>query len=1696
MPEDRAALERLCRRFGIATDYADIWGVRHAAPAENLVSLLAAFDVDGSTDASVAAAGRAADAAWWNEAMPPVAAIAVADRAASIPLRLASGTARRWHIEEEGGRHHGGALDTAALVDAALAAGAPQAVLDGSVRVECRFTPGVALPAGYHTLRIDGIDGETLVIAAPPRCWRPAALAGEGRVFGPALQLYALRSDDNWGIGDFGDLARVVEQWGARGAGIVGLNPLHALFGHNPAHISPYSPSSRQHLNPIYIDVEAVVELRSCIEAQQHVRSAAFQERLERLRAAPLVDYPGVAAAKREVLELLYAHFRRREIAVGSERARAFRAFQLAAGRELRRFALFETLQARFHREDASVWGWPVWPEAWRDPQAAPVLEFEATHGEAIEFHEYLQWQAEVQLERAAAQGRSRGMAVGLYLDLAVSVDRAGADTWSNAQSYALEASVGAPPDEFNQQGQAWGLPPLRPDRLRAGRYRVFVETLRANMRLGGALRIDHVMGLMRLFWVPPGRTARDGAYVHYRGDELLAIVALESHRQRCLVIGEDLGTVLPEMREMLGARGVLSYRLLYFERDGASDFKAPGDYPRDALVAVATHDLPTLAGWWQGQDIELRQSLGLLAGPGEADAQRAARADDRRRLLRALHRAGQGAGDCVDGAAVDESGFAADGPMTPALAGAIHRYLAAAPSAVMMVQLEDALGAVSQANLPGTTDEHPNWRRKLAEGLDEMAVDERIGRLTAAVRRIRPPPRAAKTKPASDDAIIPRATYRLQLHRDFDFDAACRILPYLSRLGVSHVYCSPITRANPGSLHGYDVVAHDEISTELGGVAGFERFTAALREQGLGLLLDLVPNHMGIAGADNAWWADVLENGEASLYARHFDIDWHPLDADLDAKVLLPVLGDPYGSVLDRGELRLAFEAESGSFALRYHEHRFAIDVCDYAVLLGAADIDAPELRDELATIVLGFAGLPSRFERDDEALARRARDKETWKRRLAQLAAASPSLAPALGLALQPFDDPERLHVLLERQAWRLASWRVASDQINYRRFFDVNSLAALRVERRAVFEATQSLALELTAAGVVDGLRIDHPDGLRDPAQYFLRLQQGHARRAGRVLAESPGARPARPLYLVAEKISALEEQLPESWSVHGTTGYRFGSLVNGLFVDGAAEPRMDRIWRGFADDERSFAEHAHAGKRDVMRSVLGSELTVLASELLRIARADRRTRDHTFPSLRYALAEVTACLPVYRTYIVSSASPQDRRYIDGAVAQARQRNPAADASVFEFVRRTLHGEAGEGAPSALVRRALDWAVRFQQFSAPVAAKGVEDTAFYRYLRLVSLNDVGGDPARFGTSVRAFHRAGAERAAHWPHTLIATATHDHKRSADVRCRIDVLSEMPAGWRLLLRRWSGMNRAHRSKLEQGSRAPSAGDEFMLYQTLLGTLPTGPLDDVAWAAYRGRIELYMQKATREAKLRTSWTSPDAGYEAALQRFIGLLLGDEAGREFRDDLVVQAGRLAWFGAFNSLSTALLKFTSPGVPDIYQGHEVVNLTLVDPDNRRPVDYSALSSELAALERLDPGDAGTLLEAPHDGRAKLWLAWRLLAVRRERPELFRDGGYRALKVEGPQAVHVVAFSRRHGDALLVTLAGRLFARLLGEPDRAPCGDAVWGDTAVEVGLPDGTRLRNIVDGATLVVVDGRIRLGAAFARFPAAALLALG
>ncbi|WP_162241808.1 malto-oligosyltrehalose synthase [Pseudorhodoferax sp. Leaf267] len=959
--------------------------------------------------------------------------------------------------------------------------------------------------------------------------------------------------------------------------------------------------------------------------------------------------------------------------------------------------------------------------------------------------------------------------------------------------------------------------------------------------------------------------------------------------------------------------------------------------------------------------------------------------------------------------------------------------------------------------------------------------------------------------------AIIPRATYRLQLHEEFDLAAAQAILPYLRDLGVSHVYCSPITRARPGSRHGYDVADPREVNPELGGREAFDRFAQAARALGLGLLLDIVPNHMGVIGADNPWWFDVLEHGQASAYAGFFDIDWTPFDADLAGKLFLPVLGEPYGEVLEQGQLQVHWE-DGGRLVLRYFDHRFPLDGATWGVVLRLAADQAEDADTaEGLTRLAGQAdAMPARADLGPARARERAQAAERLRQSFSEQVAARKATAGAVQRAIEQLNadtDRDTLHRLLEAQAYRLGFWRVAADEINYRRFFDINELAALRIEDEQVFEATHALALELTASGVVDGLRIDHPDGLRDPAQYFARLQDGHARRVGqRRPGEAAAHDDALPLYVVAEKITAAHADQPDDWRLHGTTGYRFGALLNGLFVDRTQAERMERVWRGFSGVTEAFDDTVYAAKRAVAMGALGSELTVLTTRLKRIASANRRTRDFGYNTLRDAIAETAACMPVYRTYVVDRASDEDRRFVDWAIAQARQRTAIADTSVFDFLRTNLLGEPAPGSAPDAALPVLRFAWRFQQFCAPVSAKGVEDCSFYRYLRLVSLNEVGGDPATFGVTVAGFHGASADRAARWPHTMLATSTHDNKRSEDVRNRIDVLSELPALWRLGLKRWHQLTRSLQRELPEGP-APSRADESLLYQTLLGSLPTGELDEDQLAEYRERIVQYMTKAARESKSRTSWTRPDAAYEEALTGFVQGVLGRLSPNPVLADLRARAAEMAWFGALNSLAMTVIKYTSPGVPDMYQGNEVIDLSLVDPDNRRPVDYGARARLLAEHQALlaQPVEhdrlAGMARMAadPVDGRLKLWATWRLLALRSEDPALFDDGSYIPLKTTGRARDHLVAYARRTRTGLLIVVVGRLFARLLKQTDRPPVGEACWGDASVdltaafkgwEAGGGDMLAL-DVLSQSQRRLARGPLRVADAFQIMPAAA-----
>jgi (1->4)-alpha-D-glucan 1-alpha-D-glucosylmutase len=977
-------------------------------------------------------------------------------------------------------------------------------------------------------------------------------------------------------------------------------------------------------------------------------------------------------------------------------------------------------------------------------------------------------------------------------------------------------------------------------------------------------------------------------------------------------------------------------------------------------------------------------------------------------------------------------------------------------------------------------------------------------------VLRLKAPPRpaAAGHLPVSSRvgadtpgwARIPRATYRVQLNAGFTFNDLSAVLPYLAALGISHVYCSPYFRARAGSAHGYDVVDHNSLNPEIGSREDFDQFVAALRAHGMGHILDIVPNHVGVMGADNAWWLDVLENGQASIYADYFDIDWNPANAALADKVLVPVLADPYGVVLERGELRLEFERELGSFAIRYHGHRLPLDPRTYPRILDA--VLTIERNAELEMLRRRFGALPDRRGSTPEQIAERNRDKQTHQRALATLATnagVSAALEQALAkLAGDPADpasfDP--LHDLLEAQPFRLAHWRVASDDINYRRFFDVNDLAALRAENEAVFEATHRLVLELIGSRALDGLRIDHIDGLYDPLGYLRRLR-GEIERA-----TNAGAC-GRSLYLVVEKITASFERLPADWPVDGETGYHFANVVNRLLVDAGSKGRMGRIYRSFIGEPRHWPDVAYECQHRVLRQALASELNMATNLLARIAHGDRRTRDFTLNSLWQALAEVIACFPVYRTYVTDNVSESDRRYIDWAIATARRRGSSVEQPVFDFVRSALLLELPAQSESAR-ERMRRFAMKFQQITAPITAKGIEDTALYRFNRLVSLNEVGGEPDLYGASIRAFHTDAQYRVRHWPNEMLTTSTHDTKRSEDVRARIGVLSEIPTGWRQAVRRWRRMNRTRRREVG-GLPAPAPDDEYLLYQTLVGTWPLEQPNEADLDAYRERIEAYLLKAAREAKTHTSWAATHAEYEDALIQFVRATLEHREGNLFLSDFCAFNERIVRFGLLNGLSQTLLKLTAPGVPDIYQGNEIWQFSLVDPDNRRAVDYEGRRRLLAALAS-GPGDGALARElAEHilDPRCKLYLHMKTLELRRRDPQLFERGEYLPLKVTGRRGPHLCAFARRLEGRLAVVLAPRLYLKLMGagsaagDPWRPPLGADVWEDTAVL--LPPGVDapLRGVLDGAEVprIGAQGRPAISAAMAlrSFPVALLM---
>lgn len=929
----------------------------------------------------------------------------------------------------------------------------------------------------------------------------------------------------------------------------------------------------------------------------------------------------------------------------------------------------------------------------------------------------------------------------------------------------------------------------------------------------------------------------------------------------------------------------------------------------------------------------------------------------------------------------------------------------------------------------------------------------------------------------------IPDASYRLQLGRDCTFADAAELVPYLAELGVSHVYCSPYLKARHGSAHGYDITDHNAFHPQIGSEVTFRKFVDALRSHGMGHMLDLVSNHMGVGSDDNAWWLDVLESGPAAAHAHYFDIDWKPVLARLRGRVLLPVLGDHYGAVLERGDICLRFAPERGVLHIRYGPHYCPLDPVTYPDILGRAALRLGEgtARSALQDMSAAFRTLPLRDEYEPTLLARRQRDVPILRQRLAELCASQASVQEALEAEAAavngvPGDRAsfDALHELLEAQAFRLAHWRVAADEINYRRFFDINDLASLRMEEEQVFADVHRLVSRLIVAGDLQGLRIDHVDGLYEPGDYARRLRRFFSG------------------YLVVEKILASGEQLPEEWPVHGTTGYEFANLVGRLLVDPTGENPLTRLYYRIARMQPDFDEVLHASKRLVIRSQLSGELTMLANMADAIAQSDRHTRDFTLNGLRYALAEIAAWFPVYRTYVGrEGASRQDRHYVGWAVARAVGRAPAEDAAVYRFLGELLLLEAASlDRDTALRERARRFVQRFQQYTGPVMAKALEDTALYRYNVLVSLNEVGGDPRRFSVSPPAFHRANRQRLERLPHCMLAGSTHDSKRSEDVRARLAVLSEMPDTWRRRVFRWRRLTRRFRRELN-GSVVPSRNDEYLFYQTLLGVWPSFPPGRQELAELTERMVAYMLKAVREAKVDTSWINPKPDYEDGIEHFVRSVLRPARRNAFLADFRSFHQGVARFGALNGLSQTLLRLTAPGVPDIYQGNELWRFDLVDPDNRRPVDFVCRRRLLEELQRLWAApDAlqriAMLAEDPCDDRVKLLLTWRTLNWRRRHAALYREGGYHPLEADGPAAEHVCAFARAREGEWAATLALRWPLRLLGDEQGPLPSSERWGDTWVDLtGQANGGFCRDVLTGARIPLYKREGRLVAAAA-----------
>ncbi len=924
----------------------------------------------------------------------------------------------------------------------------------------------------------------------------------------------------------------------------------------------------------------------------------------------------------------------------------------------------------------------------------------------------------------------------------------------------------------------------------------------------------------------------------------------------------------------------------------------------------------------------------------------------------------------------------------------------------------------------------------------------------------------------------MPRATARLQFHKEFTFDHAYDLVDYYAQLGISHIYASPILTARAGSTHGYDVVDPTAINPELGGESGFRRFAQRVKDAGMGILLDIVPNHMGV-GPENPWWQHVLEWGPTSPYAAWFDINWESADPALRNKVLAPFLGQPYGKALAAGEITLQYDKQTGKFYIDYFGNRFPLAPHSYSEILRESETS------DLMFAVTAFNQLRQKIDTKDQENAF-----EVAVQMLQGLGLADNG-REAIDSALSAFsaDTPEGLdllHRLLEIQHYRLTWWRNAAEEINWRRFFEVSDLAGVRVGVNEVFEATHKKIFELYQAGLIDGVRLDHIDGLAHPALYCLKLRQ-------RLQSLRPDHRP----YIIVEKILAANEHLPSEWGVDGTTGYEFMDQVSALLHDPAGEAPLTRLWSDMSGNSRSYEEEVRAARRQLIIENFAGEFDALARTLHAIARSDMTTRDYSLAAIKRCLAELLIHFPVYRTY----PHPQGRSVADQHVFQQAKQGAQsglrrADWPLLDELDNWLGGKPALSYANTEVRAlCLRATTQFQQLTPPLAAKSVEDTAFYRYGRLLSRNEVGAEPDRFSMSSGDFHRACEERLKRFPHSLLATATHDHKRGEDVRMRLAGISELATEWDQAVRRWMSINAPLKKDLGTTAEglpqpAPGAADEMMLYQMLVGAWPVDlKMDDIEGIkAFAERITQWQTKALRESKRSSSWVLPDEDYENACREFLsGILEKRDKDENFLQELLQWVEKLTVLGAVNSFSQTLLRLTVPGVPDLYQGTEFWDLSLVDPDNRRPVDYAARKQSLASADQ-----AIHNLNAWRSGTVKQQVIWHALKLRQQHPDLFAQGSYQPLQASGACAANVLAFAREHEGKSMMTITSRLTHELLGGEASPLVPASAWSDTMVQLPGPDKGAWIDVLTGRRHEAKDGKLALSDLLSVLPVALL----